>query len=501
MKVIILAAGQGSRLNPITLVKPKCMVKVGGRPVLDHQIRACAAAGIKDIIVVAGYKIDQVKEYCDKIKEVDIKIIENKDYKTTNNMYSLYLAKEEVVGNDFLLSNGDVVFDPRIVNELLHNKITDVIVSDKDSYNEESMKITTDASGYINDISKEISPSVAYGNSIDMYIFSPKSSAILFEEISKIIEEEKDVNDWVEVALQRLLKGGRLKMRPFDIGKKRWVEIDDYTDLALADKLFCRIESLKSKKIFFIDLDGTIYLDDEPINGAREFIAKLRNLNKHIYFLSNNSSKSKASYIKKLRSMGIKAREEELILSTDGVIEFLLKERVKDVFVVGTKSMRQAFKNAGFNISSNDPKYVVLGYDTELTYSKIRQAALLLQNGVNLIATHCDMVCPTIEGPIPDIGSILALFQAATGKIPVKVFGKPNPEMVSHIMERHHARKEEVIIIGDRLYTDMELARRIGCDFICTLSGETHREDIENIEDHPDLVVRNIGELMDYFTS
>lgn len=237
-------------------------------------------------------------------------------------------------------------------------------------------------------------------------------------------------------------------------------------------------------------------MGDKSINGAKEFIAKLKAMNKYVYFLSNNSSKSKLNYVKKLNSMGIKASEEEIILSTDGVIEFLLKEGIKDIFIVGTESMKQAFENAGFNITSNNPRYVVLGYDTELTYSKIRQAALLLQKGIDLIATHCDMVCPTPEGPIPDIGSMLALFQTATGKRPIEIFGKPNSEMVSHIIEHHRTRIEETVVIGDRLYTDMKLARNVGCDFICVLSGETHREN--STIDQPYLIVKNIGELMDF---
>jgi len=497
MKAVILAAGVGSRLGSITYEKPKCMVRVGGKPILGHQILAYISAGIKDIIVVTGYKSNTVEEYCKKIKGADIRIIENKDYETSNNMYSLYLTKEAVAGKEFLLSNGDVVCDPLIICELLHNEISDAIVCDKGAYNKESMKIVVGASGHVHDISKEIPASVSYGNSIDVYQFSSASSASFFEEVSKIIEEEHNVRDWVEVALQRALKNGQLKMKPFDIRGKHWVEIDDEKDLLLADKLFSSIDSLASKELFFIDLDGTLYLGDRAIDGAAEFVTKLRATNKHVYFLSNNSSKSKEEYVKKLNSMGIETSENEIVLSTDGVIEFLLKEGIKDIFVDGTSSMKQSFEDAGFNVEASNPEYVVLGYDTELTYSKIQQVALLLQRGVGLIATHCDMVCPTPDGPVPDIGSMLALFRAATGKAPDKVFGKPNPEMVAHVMARHHITAKDAVIIGDRLYTDMELANRVGCDFVCVLSGETTRQDIENCEHQPALIVKNVGELTD----
>lgn len=255
---------------------------------------------------------------------------------------------------------------------------------------------------------------------------------------------------------------------------------------------------LGHKELFFIDLDGTVYLGDTAIHGAKEFVSKLRALNKHVYFISNNSSKSKQEYVRKLNSMGMETSEDEIVLSTDGVIEFLLREGSKDIFVAGTGSMKQSFEDAGFNVESNNPQYIVLGYDTELTYSKIRKVALLLQRGVNLIATHCDMVCPTPEGAIPDIGSTLALFRAASGKVPTKVFGKPNREMVAHVMARHHMTAKDTVIVGDRLYTDMELANRVGCDFVCVLSGETSRADIKNAQCEPALIVEDVGKLVDY---
>jgi len=255
---------------------------------------------------------------------------------------------------------------------------------------------------------------------------------------------------------------------------------------------------LGHKKLFFIDLDGTVYLGNTMIQGAREFVSKSRALGKHVYFISNNSSKSKQEYVKKLNSLGISASEDDVVLSTDGVIEFLLGQGCKDIFVAGTNAMRLSFEKAGFNIDSSNPRYIILGYDTEVTYSKICRVALLLQRGVELIATHCDMVCPSPEGAIPDIGSMLALFRTATGKVPSRVFGKPNREMVAHLIARHSVTLEEVVVIGDRLYTDMELANRVGCDFICVLSGETTWSDIEKSQFKPAIIVENIGRLVDF---
>jgi choline kinase len=269
MKAAILAAGVGSRLRPITSNKPKCLVRVVGRPILDYQIKAFASAGVKDILIVAGYQAQKVREYCKHIKDVNIKIIENTAYETTENMYSLYLAMNYLERQSFILSNGDVVFDAEIAYRVINSNCSDVIVVDSGAYFVESMKVTVDEYGYINDISKKISVDKAFGSSIDIYKFSAGSASILFHQIRKIIEEENNLKDWTEVALQRLLRSNILKMRPFDTLKKRWIEIDDYEDLILAEKYFSAFDvSLKDKKLCFLDLDGTVYLGDRVIFGS-----------------------------------------------------------------------------------------------------------------------------------------------------------------------------------------------------------------------------------------
>lgn len=254
--------------------------------------------------------------------------------------------------------------------------------------------------------------------------------------------------------------------------------------------------TLKNKKVAFLDLDGTVYKGNVLIKGAKKFLGFLDDKRIIYYFLSNNSSRSKIDYVKKLSKLGIQTTEERIILSTDGVIDFLLNDNVKNVYVVGTKSMKKMFIKSGIAVDSQNPEYIILGYDTELTYEKLKKASILLQHGVKLIATHCDIVCPSPEGFLPDVGSMLALFEKATKKRPVMIFGKPNAEMISHVINRHKVSPEEVLMIGDRIYTDMELAKRVGCDFICVLSGETQQEDIEKLEQQPALVVKDIGDII-----
>jgi len=257
------------------------------------------------------------------------------------------------------------------------------------------------------------------------------------------------------------------------------------------------IESLfQNKKVVFLDLDGTIYMGDALIPGAKEFLDYLKEKGLFFYFLSNNSSRSKSDYVTRLSNLGISTDEEGIILSTDGVIEYLKDKKTKNIYVVGTKSMKEMFIQAGFDIESPNPSFVILGFDTELTYEKLKTAALFIQNGVELIATHPDLVCPTPEGFIPDTGAMLALFEKATNKKPLKIFGKPNPEMITHILKKHNVSPENVVMIGDRIYTDMELARRVPCDFILVLSGETKKKDLAQIEEQPTLVAESIASLI-----
>ena len=255
-------------------------------------------------------------------------------------------------------------------------------------------------------------------------------------------------------------------------------------------------EIFSGKKVVFLDLDGTVYLGDVLIPGADRFLEELRRHHYPHYFLSNNSSRSKEDYVKKLSGLGIPAEKEQIILSSDGVIAFLLSKKTENLYIVGTESMKRMFAENGFVFDSPVPDFIILGYDTELTYDKLKRAALHMLDGVPLIATHCDLVCPTPEGPIPDVGSMLALFEKATGKGACKIFGKPNPEMIGHILLKHGAAPREAVMIGDRLYTDMELAGRVGCEFILVLSGETTNEDLEKNGSKPRFIFEKIGDIL-----
>ena len=252
---------------------------------------------------------------------------------------------------------------------------------------------------------------------------------------------------------------------------------------------------LQSIRAFLIDLDGTIYLGSRPFPGAPEFIQRLRATGRRFLFLTNNPSKDAREYSDKLRRLGIEAGERDIFTSGMATVRFLLKKGPqRRVFLLGTPSLEREFTDAGFVLTEDAPDYVVLAFDTTLTYAKIEKTAHLLRAGVEFIATNPDLVCPTERGPIPDCGSFAAMFTAATGREP-RVIGKPNREIVQAALDLLGARPEQSAMIGDRLYTDMRMARESGMKAILVLSGETKEADIEKSPWKPDIVVPSVKEL------
>jgi len=245
----------------------------------------------------------------------------------------------------------------------------------------------------------------------------------------------------------------------------------------------------------FLDLDGTIYLGDGLIDGALEFLERLEERGISRYFLSNNSSKSVGQYAEKLSSLGISADEDEILLSTHDLLSWLSSEGVTETFLVGTEGMRSMLEERGIHSSSSEPEFVVLGYDTEISYDKLATASIHLHNGVPMVVSHPDIVCPSPEGGLPDTGAYMALFEATTGVTPVHVCGKPNKGMIMHKINELGLEPSSCAMIGDRLYTDMEMAERAGVHGILVLSGEATVEDLNQSSLNPSLVVDSVAHL------
>ena len=496
MEAIILAAGVGSRLKPITDSKPKCLVKVCGKTILMHQIEAYLEAGADCITIVVGYKSDQVHSFVQQLNNPKIQVVNNEQYNKTNNMYSLWLCKNVLNrSNKITISNADVVFSKSIVCRLSEIN-NDAIVCQKNYYNQEAMKITVSNNLIINDISKKIVEKEAFGCSIDMYLLCENGKSQLIKVMNKIIKFERELNQWTEVALQRLAKEGLVNFLPFCINEnENWYEIDDNKDLLCAEIIFSELaKKISKKKNFIFDLDGTIYVGEKPISGATKLVSKLQKEGKSIRFISNNSSKNKIEYKTKLKSMGIQIDENQVTLSTDAAIDALKQKGYRKGFILGTKSMIKYLKDGGLFFENKNPEFVLLGYDTEVTYTKLKKGALFIQNGVPYYATHADNFCPTSEGKIPDAGAFIKLFETTLGIIPT-VFGKPEKTMAQFITDGSQ-NLDDYVLIGDRLYTDFKMANSIGLNFICVLTGETTRENLENSTEWPELVVDSVKDII-----
>lgn len=233
MKALILAAGLGTRLAPITNEVPKSLVPVNGKPILMKQIENLYENNITDITIVSGYKSSVLKKVVIE-KYPEIQIIDNVDYKITNNMYSAYLGKNAMGNSDFLMMNADVFYDASVIKNLLAHEAPNAIVTDIGTYIEESMKVV-EKDGRLVEISKQISPEDALGASIDVYKFSAEAGAQFFEKCREFIEDKKDLQMWSEVALNGILPDVKFVACPLD---GRWLEIDNHADLAAAEKLF-----------------------------------------------------------------------------------------------------------------------------------------------------------------------------------------------------------------------------------------------------------------------
>ena len=240
MKAVILAAGLGSRLRPITDKVPKCMVPVNGIRIIDKQIDNLMKNNVTEIYVVSGY-LHEVLDAHLKTNYPMVQIVHNERYNETNNMYSLYMTEPYVKGEDFLLMNADVYFDSNIVSGMLEGEGSK-IACDYSQYMEESMKITC-TDNKINHISKKISEAEYDAVSIDVYRLSAKEGLMLFDEVNDTILNRKDENSWTEVALDHIFD--KTNFAPYRI-QGRWFEIDNHEDLAKAEAIFAGDEIIKA---------------------------------------------------------------------------------------------------------------------------------------------------------------------------------------------------------------------------------------------------------------
>ena len=257
---------------------------------------------------------------------------------------------------------------------------------------------------------------------------------------------------------------------------------------------------LKNKKFFLLDMDGTIYLDNDLFDGTIDFLDQVKANGGKYLFVTNNSSKSTDAYVSKLEKIGIKACADDFLTSTDATILYLQQKLPgRKFYCFGTKSFCAQLKDAGINVTTeleDDIDAIVMGNDNELMFKKLEDACKLLLRDIDYVATNPDWVCPTAFGYVPDCGSVAEMLFRATGKRPVFI-GKPRPEMLLLAMEKHGYSKAESVMIGDRLYTDIASGYNAGIDTIFVLSGEGTLEDLKETETPPTYVYDGIKDVFE----
>jgi 4-nitrophenyl phosphatase len=258
-------------------------------------------------------------------------------------------------------------------------------------------------------------------------------------------------------------------------------------------------EKLSNVRGFLLDMDGTFYLGDRLLEGALRFISILREQNKKFLFLTNNSSKHRSQYADKIRRLGLPISEESVLTSGEATALYLREQHPgANLFLVGTPSLEEEFCQYGFRLVQQDPQFLVLGFDTTLTYQKLWALCDFVRAGIPFIATHPDFNCPTEKGFMPDVGAMIAFVKAATGRQPDLVVGKPNRLIVEAAAVKLNLQVSQLAMIGDRLYTDIALGQTSGIATILVLSGETRLEDLKESPFKPNYTFKDLAGVADW---
>ncbi|MCA1594863.1 MAG: HAD-IIA family hydrolase [Chloroflexi bacterium] len=259
------------------------------------------------------------------------------------------------------------------------------------------------------------------------------------------------------------------------------------------------------KRLILFDLDGVVYRGDTPTPHAAEVIAALQSAGYQVQFLTNNSSRTRESYCARLAAMGVEAGPSQIMTSGFATALYLQQEGFagRTALAVSEEGLwhelEQAgivVKRAGEDFTGGPVDVVVVGIDRSFTYSRLTQAQQALLAGARFIATNADPTFPTEQGDLPGGGSIVAAIATASGQTPF-VVGKPNTFSLELILQSCHTPREQAVLIGDRLDTDIAVGRSAGMDTILTLTGVTSRDQAAQAPPsmRPNAIIQDLGDL------
>jgi HAD superfamily hydrolase (TIGR01450 family) len=494
MKAIILADTDRRELRPLNSRKPGALIKINGIPLLEHQIRNYLKAGVAEasLTVVSGYHHNAVKRFLRGAHRAT-RLVKNADYRSNNVARSLHLAFQtaEFDNEGLFVSSGERVYDGCLIEELMRSR-TNAVAGDTGRSGGEAILVQN---GRVVRVGATIATEGATAVPADVWKLNARAVSALKRVVAKRAVET-DVS--MAIVLDDLVRAVRITL--VDIAGINWAAIRSMDDVRDADKRFSRF-TLSDTHCFVLDLDGTMYVGDRPVRGTLEFID--RNAGERVfYFVTNNTSKLPEDYRLRLNAMGISVDNDHVITPLAPLIAYLQARSIRNAYLLGNVRfeayLRQALPELQLTADPDACEALIVAYDTELTYDKLRDAAILLQQNSRLLflATHGDLVCPTERGFVPDCGCILSVLEKTTGRRPTAVFGKPSARLLQRIAEQYGV--DHMAVVGDRLYTDGKMAHNVGCSFICVLSGETTREQIDDLDEDefPTLIVKDLGELL-----
>ncbi len=260
------------------------------------------------------------------------------------------------------------------------------------------------------------------------------------------------------------------------------------------------MNKLVDAKLFLFDLDGTVYHDGALIGDAKKSLEFLRDNGYKIVYLTNNSSVTKLDYEKKLKGVGILEKDDIIYSSLDCAIDFFNKFRAgKKVYALATEKVKEYLKDNGLNLVDDEVAHsadiLLLTFDKELDYNKIVIANELLVLGKEYISTHPDKVCPTKGISIPDAGAFIEMLKASSGREPDIILGKPYSYMADFLICGMGVEKNQTVMVGDRLYTDIMFGKNAGILTALVLSGETTVDLYNESGISCDFVLKDINQI------
>ena len=235
----------------------------------------------------------------------------------------------------------------------------------------------------------------------------------------------------------------------------------------------------------FLDLDGTVYIDNHIIDKADEEIRRLDKNGLEFFYITNNTSADTNYYLTKLKKLNLPVNDKSIISPIHVISNWIQHKKYSNIYIVGVKDFEnELIKRTGVKVSTKNPECIIVGFDKELTYQKLETACKLISKGISYYLSHIDYYCPSLEGNLPDCGSIGLLLENTTGVKSKGNFGKPSQLMTEYI-KNFINKKDNNILVGDRIHTDIEIGKKIGAKTILVCSGEFKKtkDQMSNIQD------------------